>query len=139
MSIELVPLATVELKPGTPVVVGDTGAGTRLVVDIEAAVWTGERINARQVGRAAADWPLIGSGGIGKLDVRTTLQTDDGAIIYVHYNGRSVSDADGPILRTAPLFETAAPQYAWLNAVQAVAKGRIQTDGMLVYEVYEVR
>ncbi|MBV9511984.1 MAG: DUF3237 family protein, partial [Caulobacteraceae bacterium] len=47
--------------------------------------------------------------------------------------------AAGATLYSSPLFETAAPQYAWLNGVQAVAKGRIIEDGWLVYEVYEVR
>lgn len=137
MSVELVPLATASLKVGKPITIGDTGAGTRLVAEIESAVWEGDRLRARQVG-VGADWPLMGADGVGRLDVRSTLQTDDGATIYVHYQGRVVGGAAGPTLYSAPLFETAAPQYLWLNSVQAVAKGRFE-GGLMVYEVFEVR
>jgi hypothetical protein len=38
MSVELVPLATARLTVGKSIAVGDIGAGTRLVVEIESAV-----------------------------------------------------------------------------------------------------
>lgn len=140
MAIELIPLATATLKVGQPIILGNVGIGTRLVAEIVSAEWNGDRIKAKQIGSAAADWPLIGSDGIGRLDVRSTLQTHDGAIIYVHYEGRSISAADGSTLYTSPLFETASPEYAWLNKIQAVAKGRIAAGQQtLVYDIYEVR
>jgi hypothetical protein len=44
---------------------------------------------------------------------------------------------DAPVY-TAPRFETGDERYAWLNRVQAVAKGEL--DGTtLTYEVFEVR
>lgn len=139
MSIELVPLVTAKLKPRNPTFVGDVGTGTRLVVEIESAVWRGDRLNAEQLGTAAADWPLVTAGGVGFIDVRTTLKTDDGAIIYVYYHGRAVTGPEGPTIYCSPLFETSAPQYTWLNGVQAVAKGTIDSDGFLTYEIFEVR
>ena len=39
--------------------------------------------------------------------------------------------------RTAPLFETAATQYAWLNNVVAVGIGHRRVDGP-VYNIFEV-
>jgi hypothetical protein len=139
MALELVPLAIAKLKVKTPpTVIGNIGTGTRLVAEIQSAEWKGDRIKAKQIGAAAADWPLVGTDGIGRLDVRSTLQTDDGALIYVHYEGRSTTGADGTTLYTSPLFETSSPEYAWLNKIQAVAKGRI-VDGVLTYEIYEVR
>ncbi|MET0380254.1 MAG: DUF3237 domain-containing protein [Spongiibacteraceae bacterium] len=140
MAIELIPLATATLKVGQPIKLGDVGIGTRLVAEILSAEWDGDRIKAKQIGTAAADWPLIGTDGVGRLDVRSTLQTHDGAVIYVRYEGRSTSGADGSTLYTSPLFETASPEYAWLNKIQAVAKGRITPGAQtLVYEIYEVR
>ena len=38
-------------------------------------------------GRTTGDWILIGPEGTGALDVRETLRTDDGAIIYMQYHG----------------------------------------------------
>lgn len=140
MSIELIPLTTAELVVNVPpIVVGDVGSGTRLIVEIASSQWTGERLTAKQIGSAAADWPLVTAEGIGRLDVRSTLQTHDGAVIYVHYQGRSTTDANGTTLYAAPLFETADPRYTWLNKIQAVAKGRVLEDQRLVYEIYELR
>ena len=140
MAIELIPLAIAELKVGTPIVIGNVGIGTRLIIDIASAEWKGDRLNAKQIGSLAGDWPLVSADGVGRIDVRATLQTDDGALIYVRYEGRSATGADGATLYTSPLFETASPEYAWLNKIQAVAKGRIAPGAQtLVYEIYEVR
>jgi len=38
----------------------------------------------------------------------------------------------------APLFHTGDERYAWLNRVQAVAKGTFPERGKLVYEIYEL-
>ena len=74
------------------------------------------------------------------LDVRVTIETDDGAVVFAQYNGRmDISAGLGakPVY-VAPRFETGDPRYAWVNLVQAVGKG--QFNGlMLHYEWYEVR
>ncbi len=36
---------------------------------------------------AAADWMLVGTDGFGRVDVRATVQTVDGAHVYVQYAG----------------------------------------------------
>src|SRR5438132_5788095 len=67
----------------------------------------------------------------GTFDARMIFRTDDGAMVYVTYTGRSViADAvaarfrdpaapevphDDYYIRIAPVFETADPRYAWLN------------------------
>ena len=79
-------------------------------------------------------------GTVGTLDVRICFETEDGAVIFAEYCGRTdVSRGPGasPIY-VAPRFETGDPRYAWLNVVQAVGKGTL--DGShLSYEWYEVR
>jgi hypothetical protein len=50
--------------------------------------------------------------------------------------GESVDPASY-YFRTAPVFETAAPRYDWLNRIVSVATGRREASGP-VYEVYEV-
>ncbi len=130
------PLCTVDLKLNAPVMIGDGPAGKRMVVDITAMTLTGERLNAELEGRAAADWLTI-TQNVATIDVRATLKTNDGALIYLQYRGRSdVTNGLGtsPVI-VAPIFETSDERYLWLNAVQAVGKGDIRS---LRYEWFEV-
>ena len=63
---------------------------------------------------------------IANLDVRVVVETDDGKLIYITYEGRA-DWSDGPGTKPiymAPKFETSDDRYAWLN-VQAVGKGRL--------------
>ena len=84
------------------------------------------------------DFALIRPDGNIRLDVRLVLQTDDGATIYLTYNGVGIGDgAGGFFLKTAPVFECGDERYAWLNLVQAVSYGRA-SDDVLTYEVFEL-
>jgi Protein of unknown function (DUF3237) len=138
MAIELVPLCEVTATlapldlPGTP-------AGHRVVLQVLDGRLEGERLNATAVS-AGADWILIGPDGTGMLDVRFSAETDDGALIYVQYNGRAdVRQGPGTApIYVAPRFETGDERYAWLNRIQAVGKGAL--DGNTVtYDWYEIR
>ena len=63
-----------------------------------------------------------------------------GALVFAQYNGRSDASkgvGQAPIY-TAPRFETGDERYAWLNKVQAAAKGSL-ADTLLTYEMYELR
>ncbi len=137
MTIELVPLGTMTFTLSEPMFMNDTPRGTRVIVEVSNGTLVGDRINARQRGTAAADWLTVDAQGLGTLDVRGVLETDDGALVYVTYSGRiDMGAGTGPI--TAPLFDTGDERYRWLAKIQAVAKGVI--DGStLTYEVYEVR
>lgn len=142
MPVELVHLchATVNLAP--PKLLPDTPDGTFLIVDVEDAVLSGERLEARMTGSAAADWMRISSKQVGTLDVRVTLETHDGALVYAAYRGRvDLGQGIGAKpLYSAPLFFTGDPRYEWLNAIQAIAKGVVAADGrLLTYEMFEVR
>jgi hypothetical protein len=138
MPIELVPLCEVDVTLAEPILVGEGPAGLRLVGEVIAARATG-RLTGSLKGNAAADW-LVVHGAVASLDVRVTMETDDGAVVFAQYNGRmDMSEGLGakPVY-VAPRFETGDPRYAWLNLVQAVGKGRL--DGTkLHYEWYEVR
>jgi hypothetical protein len=79
------------------------------------------------------------SEGVGRLDVRITLETDDGARIYMQYHGIFVSNekaatalAQGgstaygdTYFMTQPRFETGDARYSWLNRIVAVSEGRL--------------
>jgi hypothetical protein len=142
--IELVPLCTLGVQLRPPIVVGTGCAGTRVIFEVASVQVKGDRLRAEMTGAAAADWQLIGPEGTATLDVRATLRTDDGAIIFMQYNGKSPSNASQGLqppvtFYVAPRFETGDERYAWLNRIQAVGKGTVHEDLSLDYEWYEIR
>ena len=135
--IELKPLGTMDIQLGDTIDVGEGPKGARLVADVLTVKLTGERISAELATNDAADWLTVSDNGkLGSLDVRLTLKTDDGAFIYVEYSGRM--DMEAGIIAVAPTFQTGAPQYSWLNRIQAVAAGSVNLEtGILTYSLYE--
>ncbi|HKA92695.1 MAG TPA: DUF3237 domain-containing protein [Acidimicrobiia bacterium] len=140
MAIELVPLCTATITLKDPMVLPNTPSGMRTIIEVEAAKLEGERLSGPMKGTAGADWATIGPDMTCTLDVRMTFETHDGALVLVTYSGR-IDLSKGPgvsPIYAAPLFETGDDRYAWLNRVQAVAKGTL--DGTtLTYEIAEVR
>lgn len=141
MGIELIPLCTASVGLAPPIILPATPEGTLMIFEVESARVEGERICASLRGRAAADWLRTSPDGAGTLDVRITLETDDGALIYGAYRGRvdlSRPAGEGPVY-AAPLFSTGDPRYLWLNKIQVLAKGEISEGGRrLDYEMFEV-
>ena len=139
MTVELVAFGTMTAVLRAPMVLDSTPAGDRWIFEVESGVIEGDRLNAKLKGNSSADWFIIGKDGTGMLDVRVLLETDDGALVFMQYNGRVdlASGTPGPTY-TAPRFETGDARYGWLNKIQLVAKG--QLDGSnLVYELHEIR
>ena len=135
-AFDLVPLATVRVTRGDVHRLGTTAFHRRVIGGIAAGRWTGDRLNADIVA-PGGDWAIPSAdGSIMLLDVRQTLRTDDGALIYVTYQGRC--DRGRGTYTVAPTFETDDERYAWLNAVQAIGQGRTDGDD-IVYEMFEVR
>jgi Protein of unknown function (DUF3237) len=92
--------------------------------------------------------------GVGIIDVGTTLETTEGALISVTYDGRVDLGEDGyqrylnagfPHQHAIPLpmsvhFHTTHPNYLWLNRPQGLAIGLIEPARAIVaYDVYAVR
>jgi len=105
----------------------------------------GPKINGK-VRPFGADWAIIRADNCLEADVRLIVETDDGALIHVEYRGvidltkeqaeqLLVGQAvEGMKIHTAPRFETAHPDYVWLNRIQAVGCG----SGELVGEEFKV-
>lgn len=133
---ELVPLCRVDLELGPPTIVGKGPSGQRVIVDVLALTLTGDRLNGTLKGQAADCLTVVGA--TATIDVRATIETDDGALIFVQYRGRS--DVTGGVgaapMYVAPMFETGDERYQWLNHIQAVGKGLLSE---LRYDWFELR
>lgn len=141
--MELVHFARLTATPNAkPDFAGLTPLGQRVVVGVTGGSLVGDRINAAQRGDSAADWLTIGPDGTAIPDVRMALKTQDGAFVFMEYQGRGDASEgiDGSTMYTAVTFETADPRYAWLNSSLFVGKGSIDmAAGLVAYEVYELR
>jgi hypothetical protein len=137
MALNLVPLCTVDVKVSDPVIVGEGPSGVRVIVETLSMVFGGDRLRGQMKG-SGADWLTL-VGPVASMDVRATMETHDGALVYVQYTGRSDFSA-GPgstPIYVAPVFETGDERYQWLNFVQAVGVGNLQGED-LHYDWYEV-
>jgi Protein of unknown function (DUF3237) len=142
MPIELIPLCTAVAHLKEPLLIPNGLTGVRVVAEVERFEMTGERLAAQVKGSTTADWMTLGPDMIGTLDVRAMFETHDGALVYCWYHGRlDLSNGpEGAHSYAAPLFETGDERYAWLNKIQAVAKGALSENSRrLDYEFYEVR
>jgi len=126
---------TANLRPQPPVLPG-APQGTRVVVTVTGGTFEGPKLRGT-VDASGGDWVTLRADTSIKLDVRIMLRTDDGADIFMRYEGVGVR-RDGVLqLATAPLFETGDARYAWLNNTQAIATGKSATD-LVTYDVFAV-
>ncbi len=145
---ELLFEVSVDLEP--PQDVGATPHGNRQIYNVKGGTFEGPKIKG-EVLPGGADWLLFRPDGAGELDVRATLRTDDGHLIYTYYRGivqvppqvmqriQQGEDVDPSeyYFRTAPVYETASEKYGWLNRIVAVAMGRFAPN-WVGYKVYAV-
>ncbi len=130
-------------------VIGQTPAGLRRIVPVTGGTFTGERLNG--VVLPGNDWVINRHDGVMVIDVRLTLKTDDGAMIFLSYQGRFLANpeamarfAKGALLEPheyslamTAKFECGDERYAWLNNVVAVGTGEQTADGP-VYSIFEI-
>jgi hypothetical protein len=142
-------LGTLRIELGVSHLVGDAPAGWRRIDVFGGGSFKGPKINAVLV--VGSDSLQGRADGAIQPDVRITLRTDDGAIIYMTYRGvrhgpadvmdkiarGEVVSPDSYYLRSAPFFETAAPRYDWLNRIVSIGVGRREPLAA-IYEVYEI-
>jgi hypothetical protein len=137
-ALQLVPLCSALLTIGAATFVEGAPFGTLAIGEISSSRWEGERFRASQRGVVAADWLRLSvDGTLGAVDVRMTLETDDGALVFVAYNGRT--DMLTGRGYSTPRFETGDERYRWLNHIVAVGRGQFDAQAMTVaYEMYEL-
>jgi hypothetical protein len=117
-------LFTITAQTVAPVMMQNGPQGTRVIVGVTGGTFEGPKLKGTVAANGGGDYLTSRADGSVKLDVRIVLNTDDGAVILMTYNGIGLTRDDGSLsLRTAPLFETGDERYSWLNRVQAVATG----------------
>lgn len=127
------PLMTLNLATAPTQELGAGPHGTRLTFPITGGTFEGERLRGKVLA-GGDDWAIKRADGVIELDLRATLETDDGALVYVTFDGirddaAATSREAAPYFRTFPRFETAAEKYAFLNKLLAVGLGEIRPDG----------
>jgi hypothetical protein len=112
--------------------------GHRFLLEIVGGEVSGERLNGK-IRSGGGDWLLLGRDGWGRLDVRFSIATDDGATLA--YTGAGLlefNEAVGTALgtggetafddqyyRTTGRLECGDPRYAWVNRAMFVTTGRL--------------
>ncbi len=129
-------LYEVDVTLEAPQQIGEGPRGGRNIFYVRGGRFEGPRLRG-EVLPGGGDWFLQRPDDVGELDVRITLRTDDGALIYVTYRGllhplskvmASLAVGQEPpraeyYFYTAPFFETAHQDYLWLNKIVGVGVG----------------
>ena len=134
-----------------PEVIGPLAEGLRMNAYVTAGEVSGPKLHGR-FRPVGGDWLTFRRDGIGILDVRATMELDDGALVYTTYSGVADGGPDGydmimsnkpPAviqLRITPRYFTAHPDYLWLNRLQCIGVGAVDMTQMRVsYDIYALR
>src|SRR5882762_1195338 len=113
------PLMTVRLNTAPVQNIGATPHGTRVTFPITGGSFEGERLRGKVL-PSGDDWTLKRPDGVVELDLRITLETDDGALIHMTFEGvRDDGPPGGSYFRTVSRFETGEGKYSFLNRLLA--------------------
>ena len=110
-------------------------AGHTSIAPVTGGSFSGARLQG-MVHNGGADW-ITQVSGHSSLDVRITLETEDGAIIYMTYKGVVARGDSGLYWRVTPVFNTASDEYDWLNHKVFVGKSK-QIEGKVAYDIFEI-
>jgi hypothetical protein len=150
-SLQSTPLLTLTLTVDFRgmTMIGETPAGLRRIAPVTGGTFTGDRLSGTVIG--GADWVINRADGVMVIDVRLTLKTDDGALVYLTYQGRflaapevmarfakgAVLDPSEYSLAVIARFESGDQRYRWLNDAIVVGTGE-QTASGPVYSLFTI-
>jgi Protein of unknown function (DUF3237) len=140
-----------EATVGEPLDLGDLTLGRRRIVPLTSGTFTGPELNGTLLPGSSADWQVVLPDGTALGDIRYTLQTSGGDLLYVQSRGvRHGSaevldrlargeevDATEYTFRTSTQIEAAAPELDWLNKGVFISVGGRKPGGV-IYETYLV-
>jgi hypothetical protein len=136
---------------GQPLQLGERPQGQRRIVPLAGGTFIGPELHGKLLPGASADWQTVLPDGTALGDIRYTLQTDAGELLYVQSRGVRHGSAEvlarlargedvdpsAYTFRTATQIEASAPQLDWLNKGVFISVGGRQAD-TVVYETYLV-
>jgi hypothetical protein len=147
-------LFDLEISLNPPQAIGPVLTGTRLIFPFKEGAVKSDKINGKILD-CSGEWGLVVDPTTFKMDVRATIKTDDGALIYIAYTGYNYATAEKSAqmragkgnelspsdyyFRSVPVFETSDPKYAWLNHTVAIGVGRFPAPGKLIYRIYAIK
>jgi hypothetical protein len=140
-----------EANLGEALDVGDVAQGRRRIVPLTGGTFVGPELNGTLLPGASADWQVVLADGTTLGDIRYTLLTDQGEVLYVRSQGvRHGSaevlarlgrgeevEASEYVFRTSTQIETSAPELDWMNKGVFISVAGRQPGGV-IYEVYLV-
>ena len=147
----LTPVYRLEATLGQPLDLGARPQGHRRIVPLTGGTFTGPELRGKLLPGASADWQTVLPDGTALGDIRYTLQTDAGELLYVQSRGvRHGSaevlarlargehvDADEYTFRTSTRIEATAHGLDWLNKGIFISVGARQAT-TVTYDTYLV-
>jgi hypothetical protein len=147
----LTKILRLEASLGEALDVGNVAQGRRRIVPLTGGTFSGPQLNGTLLPGASADWQIVLPDGTALGDVRYTLQTDHGDLLYVRSQGVRHGapdvlarlgrdedvDASEYVFRTSTQIETAAGDFDWLNKGVFISVAGRQPGGV-IYETYLV-
>lgn len=134
-----------------PEVIGPIPEGLRVNFYVTSGEVSGPKMQGR-IRPVGGDWLLIRPDGVGLLDVRATMELDNGALVYTTYGGVVDLGPNGynlflqgnlparADLRIVPRYHTSHADYLWLNRLQCVGVGSADMEHLKVsYDIYALR
>src|SRR4026207_446985 len=149
-TIRLQPIFIFQIEVKPPSIIGATPGHDRRIGEIAGGRFEGERLSGKILS-GGSDWQSLRADGATTLNVRLVMETHDGALIAMTYlgvrhgpkevldriaRGESVNPSEY-YMRATPYYETASPNYGWLNRVVSVAYGH-RVAGGAIYQVFEI-
>lgn len=140
-----------EATLGEPLDLGETARGERRIVPLTGGTFAGPSLRGKLVPGGSADWQVVLPDGTALADLRYTLETETGQLLYVQARGVRHGDADvlarlargdhvepsEYTFRSSVQIETAAAELEWLNKGVFIAVGG-REPGTVIYEMYLV-
>jgi Protein of unknown function (DUF3237) len=118
---------------------GESARGNRRILPLTGGTFIGPELSGTLLPGASADWQTVLPDGTAFGDIRYTLQTDAGELLYVQ--SRSVRHSSAEVLarlgrgedvdaseytfRTSTKIEAAANQLDWLNRASSSASAAV--------------